>query len=147
MLEKILAKIDSKSFKMAEFISTDVKRTGMTMHTRKKNDIFAVTPLLVLEIIVLSVLIWMVSYAAVTVPYTKDVLINEKGIFENSSVQEQFISAMGYFPLDVKFVEQTPGEGGEAVPEGGETEPAQPEAQIAASLAETTEPEISATSG
>ena len=148
MLEKITAKIDSRTFKMAEFISTDVKKTGMTMVTRKKNDIFAVTPLLVLEIIVLSVIIWMVSYAAVTVPYTKDVLINEKGIFENSSVQEQFISAMGYFPLNVKFVEQTPGEeGGEAVPEGGETEPAQPEAQIAASLAETTEPEISATSG
>ena len=148
MLEKITAKIDSRTFKMAEFISTDVKKTGMTMVTRKKNDIFAVTPLLGLEIIVLSVIIWMVSYAAVTVPYTKDVLINEKGIFENSSVQEQFISAMGYFPLNVKFVEQTPGEeGGEAVPEGGETEPAQPEAQIAASLAETTEPEISATSG
>ncbi len=146
MLEKILAKIDSKSFKMAEFISTDVKKTGMTMHARKKNDIFAVTPLLVLEIIVLSILIWMVSFAAVTVPYSKDALINEKSIFENSSVQEQFVSAMGYFPLNVKMVEQTPAEGGEA-PEGGETEPAQPEAQIAASLAETTEPEISATSG
>ena len=67
MLEKITAKIDSRTFKMAEFISTDVKKTGMTMVTRKKNDIFAVTPLLVLEIIVLSVIIWMVSYAAVTV--------------------------------------------------------------------------------
>ncbi len=145
MLEKILTKIDSKSFKMAEFISTDVKKTGMTMQTRKKNDIFAVTPLLVLEIIVLSVIIWMVSYAAVTVPYTKDVLINEKGIFESSSVQEQFISAMGFFPLNVKMVEQTP-----AVDENGEiieTEPAQTEAVIAASLAETTEPEVSATSG
>ena len=50
MLEKITAKIDSRTFKMAEFISTDVKKTGMTMVTRKKNDIFAVTPLLVLEI-------------------------------------------------------------------------------------------------
>ena len=117
----------------------------MTMQTRKKNDIFAVTPLLVLEIIVLSVIIWMVSYAAVTVPYTKDVLINEKGIFESSSVQEQFISAMGFFPLNVKMDEQTP-----AVDENGEiieTEPAQTEAVIAASLAETTEPEVSATSG
>ena len=128
-------------------ILSDVVMPMMSIGHLNLETILAVTPLLVLEIIVLSVIIWMVSFAAVTVPYTKDVLINEKSIFENSSVQEQFISAMGYFPLNVKFVEQTPGEGGEAVPEGGETEPAQPEAQIAASLAETTEPEISATSG
>ena len=74
-----------------------IRIVRQSLDARKKNDIFAVTPLLVLEIIVLSVIIWMVSYAAVTVPYTKDVLINEKGIFESSSVQEQFISAMGFF--------------------------------------------------
>ena len=34
MIEKIIAKIDSKSYKMAEFISTDVKKTKRTKKTK-----------------------------------------------------------------------------------------------------------------
>ena len=56
MLEKILSKIDSKSFKAMEFINTDVKKGRRPKQMRKLNDLFQVTPLLILEIIVLAIM-------------------------------------------------------------------------------------------
>ena len=65
MLEKILSKIDSKGFKAMEFINTDVKNKAVRRpkQMRKLNDLFQVTPLLILEVILLAIVIWMVSYA------------------------------------------------------------------------------------
>lgn len=102
MLEKILSKIDSKSFKVAEFIQTDVKKARRPRQIRKLNDLFQVTPLLILEILVLSIVIWAVSYLAITLPYRHSELINEKGIFETASIQEQYISALPFYPIRVQ---------------------------------------------
>ena len=92
MLDKILAKIDSRSFKAMEFINTDVKnKARRPKQIRKLNDLFQVTPLLILEIIALAVVIWAVSFVAVTLPYRNSELINEKCIFETASIQEQIL--------------------------------------------------------
>ncbi len=150
MLEKILSKIDSKSFKMAEFISTDVKK-NKSPRSKSGAGLFVVTPLLVIEIIILAMIIAFVSYAAITVPYTNDKLIDERAIFESVSVQEQFIGAMDYYPLNVVVskssyyndtlnvpVPDEPVESGESVPS---------DQGLAPSLAEPAETQVSATSG
>ncbi len=151
MLEKILSKIDSKSFKMAEFISTDVKKVK-TPKTRSAG-LFTVTPLLIIEIIILAIVISFVSYAAITIPYSKDKLINERDIFEAVSVQEQFIGAMNYYPLNVNVsksayyndIMNANAASDEEPAEPGESEPA--EQILAPSLATTAETQVSATSG
>lgn len=156
MLEKILSKIDSKSFKVAEFIQTDVKKAARRpRQIRKLNDLFQVTPLLILEVIVLAVVIWAVSYLAITLPYRNSELINEKSIFETASIQEQYIAALPFYPIRVQ-VNKTTEEGflptptvdveyteSSAESQTETTDDGVPKAQ----LAETTIPEISATSG
>lgn len=103
MLDSILSKIDSKSFKAMEFINTDVKnRTIRPKQMRKLNDLFQVTPLLILEIIVLAIIIWMVSYAAATLPYRHADLISSNGIFESASIQEKFINAISFYPIRIQ---------------------------------------------
>ena len=157
MLDSILSKIDSKSFKAMEFINTDVKnRTIRPKQMRKLNDLFQVTPLLILEIIVLAIIIWMVSYAAATLPYRHADLISSNGIFESASIQEKFINAISFYPIRIqtnKSAEdgfmpvptvqtQATDESTEVLEETTTTNGI-PQAQ----LAETTIPEISATSG
>ena len=155
MLEKILSKIDSKSFRVAEFINTDVKKARRPRQMRKLNDLFQVTPLLILEVIVLAIVIWGVSYLAITLPYRHSELINEKGIFETASVQEQYIAALPFYPIRVQtnktleegFLPQPSAETEYTEP-SAETEPEQTDSGIPGpQLAETTEPEVSATSG
>ena len=156
MLEKILSKIDSKSFKVAEFIQTDVKKaTVRPKQIRKLNDLFQVTPLLILEVLVLAIVIWAVSYLAITLPYRHSELINEKGIFETASIQEQYIAALPFYPLRVQ-TNKTMEEGFLPSPTDG-TDNFEPSAESAtettddgiprAQVAETTIPEVSATSG
>lgn len=156
MLEKILSKIDSKSFKALEFINTDVKnKARRPRQMRKLNDLFQVTPLLVLEIIVLAVIIWAVSYLAITLPYRHSELINEKSIFETASIQEQYIAALPFYPIKVQ-TNKTLEDGYLPAPTVA-TDSTEPSSESAtettddgipkAQLAETTEPEISATSG
>ena len=157
MLEKILSKIDSKSFKVAEFIQTDVKKAARRpKQMRKLNDLFQVTPLLILEILILAIVIWVVSYVAVTLPYRNSELIDEKGIFEVASIQEQYIAALPFYPINVqtnKTVEE-----GFLTPPTIETDSTDPSAESqseettgdgmpAPILAETTIPDVSATSG
>jgi len=151
MLEKILSKIDSKGYKMAEFVSSDMKvKKG---RSRKKGDVFAVTPLLVCETLFLAAVIWLIAYASITMLMNNDTLIDEKSMYESSSVQEQFVSAMMYFPLSVDVTKSTKGtipQGvltteGDDTTESAETESA--EAALAPSLATETSAEVSATSG
>ena len=154
MLEKILSKIDSKSFKVAEFIQTDVKKARRPRQIRKLNDLFQVTPLLILEVLVLAVVIWAVSYLAITLPYRHSELINEKGIFETASIQEQYIAALPFYPIRVQ-TNKTAEEGYLPAPSAAveNTEPSA-ESQTETTddgvpkpqLAESSVPEVSATS-
>lgn len=156
MLEKILSKIDSKSFKAMEFIQADVKKGNRPKQMRKLNDLFQVTPLLIFEILVLAALIWAVSYLAVTLPYRHSELINEKSIFETASVQEQYVNALPYYPIKIQL-DKSQAEGypapGTQEPENiepsseSQEETASDNGLPAASIASTTEPEVSATSG
>ena len=156
MLEKILSKIDSKSFKAMEFIHTDVKKGRRPKQMRKLNDLFQVTPLLIIKIIVLAVVIWAVSYVAVTLPYRHSELINEKSIFETASIQEQYIAALPFYPFRIQTAKSA--EDGFLPPPVVETDYTDPSSESqsetttdngvpAPVLAETTIPEISATSG
>ena len=153
MLEKILSKIDSKSFKAMEFINTDVKKGRRPKQMRKLNDLFQVTPLLILEIIVLAIMIWAVSYVAVTLPYRHSELINEKSIFETASVQEQYINALAFYPFRIQTNKSTE-EGFLPVPTEGQVSDPTAEGQgeptettvLGPQLAESST-ELSATSG
>jgi hypothetical protein len=157
MLEKILSKIDSKSFKAMEFINTDVKKGRRPKQMRKLNDLFQITPLLILEIIALAIVIWAVSYVAITLPYRHSELINEKSIFETSSIQEQYINALQFYPFRIQ-TNKSAEEGFMPAPttETQAVADAPAESQEATAttngvpgpqLAESSVPEISATSG
>ena len=153
MLEKILSKIDSKSFKAMEFINTDVKKGRRPKQMRKLNDLFQVTPLLILEIIVLAIMIWAVSYVAITLPYRHSELINEKGIFETASIQEQYINALAFYLFRIQTNKSTE-EGFMPVPTEGQVSDPTAEGQgeptettvLGPQLAESST-ELSATSG
>lgn len=156
MLEKILSKIDSKSFRVAEFIQTDVKKARRPKQMRKLNDLFQVTPLLILEILILAIVIWVVSFVAVTLPYRNSELINDKSIYEVASIQEQYIAALPFYPIKVQTDKTT--EEGFLTPPTVATDNVDPSAEsqseettsdgaLAPVLAETTIPDVSATSG
>ncbi|MBR2524121.1 MAG: hypothetical protein IKE53_06775 [Clostridiales bacterium] len=100
MLEKIIAKIDSTGFKVAEFISSDNHNQTSSSSIRKYMDVFPITPLLIVEIILVSLIIWLISWAAIKVPYTNDKLIDEQAVFESASLQEKYVTAMGFYPLN-----------------------------------------------
>ena len=135
-----------------EFINTDVKNKAVRRpkQIRKLNDLFQITPLLILEVIILAVVIWIVSFAAVTLPYRNSELINEKGIFD------QFNNALSFYPFRIqtnKSAEEgfmpaptTPTQATESSTESLE-ETTTTNGQPAPQLAETTVPGISATSG
>ncbi len=155
MLEKILSKIDSKSFKAMEFINADVKKGRRPKQMRKLNDLFQITPLLILEIIVLAIVIWAVSYIAITIPYRQSELINEKSIFETASIQEQYINALQFYPFRIQ-TNKSLEEGFLPAPANNQGADASGESQeetvatttaLAPQLAQSSEPEISATSG
>lgn len=146
MFDKISQRIDSKSFKVAEFISSDSKKKS-SRQVKKINDLFPITPLLIIEVMILAILIGLTSYAAITFPYRNNQLIKENSLFESKNLQEQYVSAMDYFPF-ISFAKSAP-EGGEGEGEPAEpTDPTQPEdTKPQASLAETEETTPSATSG
>ena len=136
-----------------EFINTDVKKGRRPKQMRKLNDLFQVTPLLILEIIVLAIVIWAVSYVAVTLPYRHSELINEKGIFETASIQEQYINALAFYPFRIQTNKSTE-EGFLPVPTEGQVSDPAAEGQVEPTettvlgpqLAESST-ELSATSG
>ena len=160
MFDKISQRIDSKSFKVAEFISSDSKKKS-SRQVKKINELFPITPLLIIEVMILAILIGLTSYAAITLPYRNNPLISEKGLFESRNLQEQFVSAMDYFPFvnlggsaEGGDPEQSGenGETGETGEQGTDPATSQPgettaSTQPSASLADPTEPDPSATSG
>ena len=100
MLEKILTKIDSRGFKVAEFISSDSHKQSASPSIRKYMEVFPITPLLIVEVIIVSIIIWLVSLAAIKLPYKNDKIVNEQAVFETNSLQERYMNAMGYYPLN-----------------------------------------------
>ena len=152
MIEKILTKIDSTSYKMAEFISTDVKRTKRTKQLNKVSSFFQVTPLLVFEVLILAGIVWFVAYVAVTLPYRNSPLIRERNIYEKSSVQQQYIAAIQFYPIKLRLP-ATNGAGGSQQydPNASATETTPPPTTTTTELAPvinpTSEAAISATSG
>ena len=151
MIEKIIAKIDSKSYKMAEFISTDVKKTKRTKQLNKVSSFFQVTPLLVFEILILAGIVWFVAYVAVTFPYRNSPLIKERSIFEKSSIQQQYIAALPFYPIKLRLPVTQGAAQQQNAPDITATETTPPptttETALAPVINQTTEPVISATSG
>ncbi|MCQ2532905.1 MAG: hypothetical protein MJ093_09430 [Saccharofermentans sp.] len=144
MLEKIIARIDSTGYKVAEFISSDAKKNRNPKTVSKIMDLFPVTPLLFIQLVVLALIIWGVSTLAITFPYKNDKLVNEEKIFSTAPLQEKYVTILGYYPLNPQFPvsdEVAPPEGTDLVPE--ETAPQ----GFAPVVGTTTEPEISATRG
>ena len=145
MLEKILVKIDSTGYKVAEFISSDPKKTKSTKSVQKIMDLFPITPLLVFQLIFLALIIWCVSYSSVTVPYRHKPLVDSSSIFESVPLQEKYVNILPYYPLGIIFpnsgADLPAGEGGEAV-EASESQ------EVLAPIIATEEPtEPSATRG
>lgn len=103
MLERIIMKIDSTGYKVAEFISSDAKKAKPTKSIQKVLDLFPVTPLLIFQLILLAIVVWVVSSAAVSVPYRNDPLISPNKIFEDSDLQAQYVGVLPYYPLYVNF--------------------------------------------
>ena len=146
MLEKIIARIDSKSYKVAEFISSDSKKNRSPKTVSKVMDLLPVTPLLAIQLILLALIIWGVSTLAITVPYKKDTLVNESKIFGSVNLQEKYVTILDYYPLNAQFpVSDTDVE----KPENPDAViPAETDGQVIAPVVgTTTEPEISATRG
>lgn len=106
MMEKILNKIDSKGYKVAEFISSDVKKNKTPGQLRKINDLFPISPLLIMEVVILALFIFGVSYVSITYPYKNKALVKEKEIFNESTLQEQFMAVMDHFPVLYKTADQ-----------------------------------------
>ena len=152
MIEKIQTKIDSTSYKMAEFISTDVKRTKRTKQLNKVSSFFQVTPLLVFEVIILAGIVWFVAYVAVTLPYRNAPLIKERSIYEKSSIQQQLNTAIQFYPITLRIPAKA-GTGGSQQydPNATATETTPPpetsNTELAPVIQTTGEPAISATSG
>ena len=114
MLEKILVKIDSTGYKVAEFISSDSKKAKPSRSVQKIMDLFPITPLLCIQLVVLALLIWGISYAAVTLPYkNKKDLVDSGDIYESVHLQEKYVNILPYYPLGLAF--DTAPEEGEAV--------------------------------
>lgn len=151
MIEKILTKIDSTSYRMAEFISTDVKKTKRTKQLNKVSSFFQVTPLLVFEVLILMGIVWFVAFVAATLPYRNTPLIKERSIYEKSSIQQQYIAAIPFYPIRLRL----PNGGGVNPQQGGqnpastETSPTTEtsETALAPVIQTTSEAAISATSG
>ncbi len=130
MLEKISSKIDSKGFKVAEFISSDAKKIKNGKVSVKPNSFsLTITPLLIFHMVILALLIWGISYAAITLPYRKNALVSEK-INDSVPMQEKYVNVLDYLPLNIAFLENN-----EETPDTENTESGELEASFA-----TTEP-------
>jgi len=103
MLEKIFSKVDSTGYKLAEFISSDSKKSRSAKNFQKIMDLFPITPLLIIQLIIVSIIIWIVSYAAVTVPYRNKPLTDSGNTYHSSSLLEEYVDVLPYYPLNIDF--------------------------------------------
>lgn len=142
MLEKINTKIDSRSFKVSEFISSDSKKIKSGKASKPISLNLSVSPLLIFQLVVLALVIWGVSYLSVTLPYKNNKLIPENEIpgsaqFKSIPLRDEYVSILNYLPLNVASSKNE--EADQIVDE--------PDQPLAPSFAETTETEPKATKG
>ena len=148
MLEKITAKLDSTGYKVAEFISSENKKGKPSRAVQKVLDVFPVTPLLAIQLVLLAVIIWLVSTVSITIINKNDKDLSESDIYESIDLQNKYVAVLDYYPLNVDYVATVEtaspdSEGGDvAVP--AETEEYDP---LAPQIADTESTEPSATRG
>lgn len=139
---KISNKIESKFFRTSELLSSDSKKIMSSVETRASSIQFSVSPFLIMQLIVLALIIWGVSYASITVPYRNNKLIPEANIpgstqFRSISLKDEYISILRYLPFNIAPAENESTE--------ANNEPI--ESELAPSFATTTAPETKATNG
>lgn len=103
MLESILRKIDSKLYKATEMMSSDSRKSKSDRSTPRIMDMLPVTPALVIQLVFLAIVIWLVSYAAVTIINRKNPLLDSNSLYSSDSLQEEYVSILPYYPLDANF--------------------------------------------
>ncbi len=147
MLEKITAKLDSTGYKVAEFISSENKKGKPSKAVQKVLDVFPITPLLAIQLVLLAVIIWVVSSLSINL-ITRNGSNPEAGdMFESVDLQNKYVAVLDYYPLNVQYeVTATPGD--EEAPQEVEPSIDQPvDDPLAPIIAETTPSEPSATRG
>ena len=148
MLEKVTTKLDSTGYKVAEFISSENKKGKPSKAVQRVLDIFPVTPLLAIQLVLLAIIIWLVSTVSVTFINKDDNELTESAVYESVDLQNKYVAVLDYYPLNVDYVvtaEPAPeGDEGEAVETAPVDETYDP---LAPMIAETDPVEPSATRG
>ena len=149
MLEKINAKLDSAGYKVAEFISSDSKKGKPAKAVQRILRVFPVTPLLAIQLILLAIVIWVVSSLSVSVINRDGAMISEDDIYETADLQDKYVAVLDYYPLHIEYsVTGNPGDGDYVDSEISEdADPVEIDNGLGPVIAETTEPEPSATRG
>ena len=149
MLEKINAKIDSAGYKVAEFISYENKKGKPSKAVQKIFDVFPVTPLLGIQLVLLAVIIWLVSAGAIAVINRDDAALDESSVYETADLQNKYVAVLDYYPLNVRYAVAV-----DSSSESEQGQPAQEQGQdgeeydpLAPVIAETDPAEPSATRG
>lgn len=147
MLEKITAKLDSTGYKVAEFISSENKKGKPSRAVQKVMDVFPVTPLLAIQLVLLAVVIWIISTVSITVINKDDTDLTESKVYESVDLQNKYVAVLDYYPLNVDYVvtNETAAEGEVPVTEGDE--PEQTADPLAPVIADSEPTEPSATRG
>ena len=104
MLEKITAKLDSTGYKVAEFISSENKKGKPSRAVQKVLDVFPVTPLLAIQLVLLAIIIWLVSTVSVTLINKEDNDLKEASVYESIDLQNKYVAVLDYYPLNVEYV-------------------------------------------
>lgn len=154
MLEKITAKLDSTGYKVAEFISSENKKGKPSKAFQKVMDVFPVTPLLAIQLVLLAVIIWLVSTVSISVINKDDNELTASSVFETVDLQSKYVAVLDYYPLNVDYVvtseaaaEADAGMEGGYGDEAFESAPADGYDPLAPVIAETEPAEPSATRG
>ncbi len=147
MLEKITAKLDSTGYKVAEFISSENKKGKPSRAVQKVMDVFPVTPLLAIQLVLLAVVIWIISTVSITVINKDDTDLTESKVYESVDLQNKYVAVLDYYPLNVDYVvtNETAAEGEVPVTEGDV--PEQTADPLAPVIADSEPTEPSATRG
>ncbi len=149
MLEKINAKIDSAGYKVAEFISYENKKGKPSKAVQKVFDVFPVTPLLGIQLVLLAVIIWLVSAGAIAVINRDDAALDESSVYETADLQNKYVAVLDYYPLNVRYAVavDTSSESEQGQTEQDQTQDGEEYDPLAPVIAETDPAEPSATRG
>ena len=119
---------------------------------QKVFDVFPVTPLLAIQLILLAIVIWLISTVSVTMINKGDTSLDESVVYESVDLQNKYVAVLDYYPLNVRYAvaaETVAEDNGEAYYDDGEAYEMPPEDYdpLAPVIAETDPVEPSATRG